>query len=86
MCKYVCVCVCISVPCLDQDKTASFELKLMDIDAEHLSLPVSTYHPIRMERGCGVQALVPSNSILPLLPRKRTTMRWSRCQLMSCSV
>ncbi len=24
----------------DQDKTASFELKLMDIDAEHLALPV----------------------------------------------
>ena len=26
----------------DQDKTASFELKLMDIDAEHLALPVRT--------------------------------------------
>jgi len=30
----------------DQDKIADFEMKLMDIDSEHLGIPEAEYHAI----------------------------------------
>jgi proliferating cell nuclear antigen PCNA len=32
--------------CADQDKIADFEMKLMDIDSEHLGIPDSEYQAI----------------------------------------
>ena len=31
---------------IDQDKIADFEMKLMDIDSEHLGIPEAEYHAI----------------------------------------
>lgn len=60
----------------DQDKTASFELKLMEVDAEHLSLPVSAI----------VCVLVKVCIDHVCCHRKLCTVLWCKCLLMNFSV
>lgn len=36
------LCLCLLLP-QDSDKVATFDMKLMDIDAEHLAIPVSFF-------------------------------------------
>lgn len=48
--------MCLSLSPSDSDKVATFDMKLMDIDAEHLSIPVSSeYHTflLGLKRGVG---------------------------------
>ena len=62
---------------IDQDKTASFELKLMDIDAEHLALPVS-FHLVTVTYRTICEDVVTC--------RTHRTVLWYRCHHTSYSV